>query len=69
MFCMKMRFFFEEKRNMLKLSYKFDINSTKIGFIYLKLYPEKQQPHRTIFKKFDENLSEFGSFEKPRMKY
>lgn len=59
----------EEKRDMLKLYYKFDRNSTKTAQIYFELYPERQQPDRTLFGILDKHLAEYGAFQKPRMKY
>lgn len=45
----------EEKRDMLKLDYKFykNKNSTKREKMYLELCQERRQPH-IIFKKLDE---------------
>lgn len=59
----------EEKRDMLKLYYKLDRNSARTSEMYLHTYPERQQPDRTLFKKLDEHLAEFGAFQKPRTNY
>lgn len=59
----------EEKRDMIKIYYKYDRNSVRTSEEYLLLYPERRQPNRTMFKFLDENLAEFGSFKKPRKKY
>ena len=40
----KMPFSSKEKRDMLKLYYKFDRNSTKTAQMYFKTYPERHQP-------------------------
>ena len=64
-----MEFTNEEKRDMVKLYYKNDRNSVKTSEVYLNSYPERRQPHRTLFKLLDRNLAEYGSFEKPRQKY
>lgn len=53
---------------MLNLYYKSDRNSMKIQQMNIELYSENRQPHRKIFKKLDENITQFGSFEKPRLK-
>lgn len=67
--CLKMNFSNVEKRDMLKLYYKFDRNSMRASQMYFEMYPERQQPHRTIFKKLDQNLGEFGAFQQSRLKY
>lgn len=59
----------QEKRDMMKLFYKSDSNTERTAEMYLQLYPERIQPARTLFKKLDRNLTEYGSFKKPRNKY
>ncbi|XP_074035636.1 uncharacterized protein [Leptinotarsa decemlineata] len=63
-----MAFTNEEKRDIIQIYYKYDRNSVRTSEMYLNLYPERRQPHRTRFK-LDRNTTEFGSFEKPRKKY
>lgn len=58
-----------EKRDMLKIYYQQNRNSTAASAIYFQEFPERQQPHRTLFGLLDKNLVEYGSFEKPRAKY
>lgn len=36
---------------------------------YLLEYPERRQPHYTYFANIDNNLVQYGSFVKPRIKY
>lgn len=64
-----MRFSLEEKRNMLKVFYICQRNSVRASEMYFEMYPECPQPQRTIFQRLDYNLSQYGSFSKPRNKY
>lgn len=59
----------EEKRDMLRIYYINNRNSKVASEMYLHEYPERQHPHYTYFCQLERNLSEYGSFEKPRKKY
>lgn len=58
-----------EKRDMLRIYYVSHRNSRISSERYLNEFPERLQPHENFFAKLDRNLSEFGSFSKPRNKY
>lgn len=64
-----MPFSSEEKRDMIKIFYFLNRNSVLSQQRYFELYPERQQPDRTLFANLDKNLSEYGSFAKPKVKY
>jgi len=66
---LKMFFSNQEKRDMIKLYYKYDRNSKTASEMYFELYPERRQPAKTLFKLLDRNLTDHGSFIKPRNKY
>ncbi|KAI4469864.1 nadph oxidase [Holotrichia oblita] len=55
----------EEKRDMLSIFYSSNRNTTIASTRYLQMYPERQQPHRSIFLDLDRNLVAYGSFTKP----
>lgn len=59
----------EEKRDMLKLYYICRRNGTEAANMYFETYPERRQPDRSLFHKIDSNISNYGSFSKPRLKY
>lgn len=50
---------------MIKTYYTCNHNSERAYEMYLDEYPKK----KTLFEKLDWNLTEFGTFEKPRNKY
>lgn len=64
-----MLFTFEEKRDMVRIYYISNRNSKSAGERYLLEYPERQQPHYSYFANIDNNLAQYGSFVKPRVKY
>ena len=59
----------EEKRDMIRVYYSCNRNSTIALRRYLEEYPERQQPDRRIFQKLYRNLREHGQFKKARKKY
>ena len=59
----------DEKTDMLECYFKSNRNSQLASDMYLELYPERQQPHRTIFGRIVNNLRNNGCFEKKRGLY
>lgn len=59
----------EEKRDMLRMYYLCQRNGTEAEAAYLQRYPERRQPHRSLFLRLDYNISHFGTLRKPRRKY
>lgn len=57
-----------EKCDMLQCYFETQLNSEAASELYFQRYPERQQPNKVIFKRYLENLREFGSFQKPRPK-
>lgn len=64
-----MAFSSEDKRNMLQTYYVCDRNAVRSSEMYFQRYPEKPQPHRTMFQRLDWNMSHYGSVAKPRIAY
>lgn len=58
-----------EKRDMLRVFYSSHRNTTIASATYLRMYPERQHPDRTMFLQLDRNLAEYGSFTAPRNYY
>lgn len=58
-----------EKRDIIRIFYSCNRNSVRAEQRYLEEYPERQQPSQRYFSKLDQNLGEFGCFQKPRNKY
>lgn len=58
-----------EKRDMLKCYYMCNRNSQRASDTYEEQFPERVQPHRSLFQKLDRNLEEFGSLKKARTPY
>jgi hypothetical protein len=59
----------EEKVDMIECYFKSNRNSQTASDLYFELYPERAQPHRTIFARIVNNLRTYGSFEKKRDTY
>lgn len=57
-----------EKFNMLEVYILSDKNVDAAAELYFNRYPERRQPDRRIFKKLENNLQNFGSFDKGRPK-
>lgn len=57
-----------EKVDMLKCYFLSNENSDAASELYLNRYPERRQPDRRIFQVLKSNLSNYGSFTKPRSK-
>jgi hypothetical protein len=58
------KFSYEEKVDMFSVYMKANKNTAKAAEDYLTGYPERNQPNRTFFKKIENNLRLYGSFEK-----
>ena len=56
----------EEKQDMYDIYVRNRRNSILAVQNYGDLYPERRQPHRTIFTRISKNLSSCGSFRRPR---
>lgn len=56
----------EEKLNLMSVYFSCHRNSTDACREYFRLYPEKRQPHRTLFRKLELALKEKGSFRTPK---
>ena len=59
----------EERRDMLRIFYSSNRNSFTTAQRYLETYPERRQPGIRYFSKLDNNLAQYGAFEKPKWKY
>lgn len=59
----------EEKVDMLDVYFKANRNTENACTRYAERFPERQQPHRTIFRRLVSNLQNFGSFEQKRANY
>lgn len=57
-----------EKYNMLECFILSDNNCDNASELYFNRYPERRQPHKSIFAKLKENIINHGSFNKPRPK-
>lgn len=53
----------EEKLDMYNIYIRCLRNSNRAAEIYLREFPERQQPHRTIFKRLAKNLQEHGTLQ------
>lgn len=58
----------DEMMDMLCIYFKSNRNSVEALLRYTREYPERSQPHRTLFGKLERNLREYGCFNKPRPK-
>lgn len=52
----------EEKRDMIAVYFYCRRNTTSASAEYFRLYPERPQPHRTIFRRLEMALKEKGAF-------
>lgn len=59
----------EEKRDMIRIYYRNNRNSTIASEIYFQNFPDRRQPDPSVFYRLDQNLGEYGSFAKTRRKY
>jgi len=59
----------DEKVDMIDCYFKSNRNSQLASDLYFELYPERQQPHRTIFGRIVNNLRNNGCFEIKRGRY
>lgn len=59
----------EEKRDMLQIFYNSNCNTTVASNRYYQMYPERQQPDRTLFLRLHRHLGDHGSFNTPRQNY
>lgn len=57
-----------EKWDMLQAFVESGKNSINALNLYYTRYPERRQPHTSIFRRLEQNVINFGSFEKPRTK-
>lgn len=57
-----------EKLNMFECYIESNKNKDAALDLYFERYPERQQPEKQIFQRLYHNLSEYGSFVKPRSK-
>lgn len=59
----------EEKFDMLECYLKVNRNSQNASASYLEKFPERMQPHRTVFGRIVSNLLNYGSFYNKRDRY
>lgn len=64
-----MNFSNEEKRDMLNFYYQCHLNTKNAAEMYFQQYPERRQPHPSVFLRLDRQLREDGTFQKKRNKY
>lgn len=64
-----MDFSHDEKTDMFIIYVQCRRNTTEASSIYFNRYPERRQPHRTLFPRLEKNLREFGSFVQRRTHY
>lgn len=64
----KMEFTNSEKYDMLECFIRNNNNSHAASETYLNRYPERRQPHKSIFMRLQQNLINYGSFKKIRPK-
>lgn len=57
-----------EKFNMLECYIRCNYNEDAASQDYLNSFPERSQPHKSIFERLKNNLIEHGSFTKKRPK-
>lgn len=57
-----------EKYNMLECYIESNKNKEMASNLYFERYPEREQPNPAIFKRLENNLINFGSFNKLRPK-
>lgn len=63
------RYTVEEKLDMYNVYVKSLSNSVEASRIYSERYPERRQPHRTVFERICRNLVQSSSINKTRGKY
>lgn len=56
----------EEKYDMLQSYILAHKNSRNAANHYLELYPDRRQPHETLFRRLEVNLKTYGAFSKPK---
>lgn len=64
-----MRYSLSEKKDMYDVYIRAYRNSYTASDNYLQLYPERQQPNVTYFKKLDRHMNRNGALSKKRQKY
>lgn len=64
-----MAFSNQEKLNMLQMFYLAHRSPLIASNNYLEAYPERRQPHSTMFLRLERNLRDHGSFTQGRQRY
>jgi hypothetical protein len=57
-----------EKFDMISIYIECRKNENAACNLYFQRYPERRQPNKSIFKRIELNLKNYGSFDKPRVK-